>query len=136
MLLVQPSSLDSPVRLPGDQPVLPDGTIHLGRYGHLQAAGKTVEAVQRDVNALLAAEVKDGGPVVVRLVSRESKVFYVIGEVNAPGAFPLRGREAVLDAILMAGGLCESCGGPSRCWPCGKHPHLLEVPDQPGYTGR
>src|SRR2546423_12128537 len=33
VLLVQPVDLDSPARLPGDQPVLPDGTINLGKYG-------------------------------------------------------------------------------------------------------
>jgi hypothetical protein len=32
-LLVQPVELDSFVRLPSDQTVLPDGTIDLGRYG-------------------------------------------------------------------------------------------------------
>src|SRR5271168_5029475 len=32
VLLVQPVGLDSPVRLPGDQPILLDGTINLGRY--------------------------------------------------------------------------------------------------------
>src|SRR5437016_5304523 len=42
VLLVQPLDLDSPVRLPGDQPVLPDGTINLGKYGQLQVSGKTV----------------------------------------------------------------------------------------------
>jgi protein involved in polysaccharide export with SLBB domain len=108
VLLVQPSSLDSPIRLPGDQPILPDGTIQLGRYGHYLAAGKTIDVIQREVNAFLEKELKDGGPLVVRLISRESKVFYVLGEVNAPGAFPLRGREAVLDAILAAGGLNSS----------------------------
>src|SRR4051812_38075024 len=30
VLLVQPVELASPLRLPGDQPVLPDGTIRLG----------------------------------------------------------------------------------------------------------
>src|SRR5262245_56950658 len=35
VLLVQPAGLDSPARMPGDQPVLPDGTVHLGRYGRL-----------------------------------------------------------------------------------------------------
>jgi len=34
-------------------------------------------------------------------------VYYVIGEVNAPGAYQLSGRETVLDAILAAGGLTE-----------------------------
>ena len=41
----------------------------------------------------------------VRLVGRVSKVFYVLGEVNAPGAFPLSGRETVLDGIIAAGGI-------------------------------
>src|SRR5205823_5117681 len=49
--------------------------------------------------------VKDAGPITVRLVNRVSKVYYVLGEVNAPGAFPVAGRETVLDALVAAGGL-------------------------------
>ena len=37
-----------------------------------------------------------------------SKVFYVLGEVNAPGAFPLSGRETVLDGIIAAGGITRA----------------------------
>src|SRR5262245_56776628 len=33
VLFVQPTNLDSPVRLPSDQTVLPDGRIDLGEYG-------------------------------------------------------------------------------------------------------
>src|SRR5215212_8576433 len=33
VLLIAPIDLDSPIRLPGDQPVMPDGTINLGKYG-------------------------------------------------------------------------------------------------------
>jgi protein involved in polysaccharide export with SLBB domain len=105
VLLVQPVSLESPVRLPGDQPVLPDGTIQLGRYGRWSVAGKTVEIIETEVNGIIGEKVKDAGPITVRLVTRDSKVFYVLGEVNAPGAFQLKGRETVLDAVLAAGGL-------------------------------
>jgi protein involved in polysaccharide export with SLBB domain len=105
ILLVQPASLDSPARLPGDQPVLPDGTINLGRYGRLLVAGKTVEQIEPEVKAQVEAITKDAGPVTVRIVSRQSKVFYVLGEVNAPGAYPLSGRETVLDAIMAGGGV-------------------------------
>jgi protein involved in polysaccharide export with SLBB domain len=105
VLLVQPANLDSPVRLPGDQPILPDGTINLGRYGHPVVAGKTVPQIEAEVRALVEAQTKDAGPITVRLVNRQSKVYYVLGEVNAPGAFPLSGRETVLDAITTAGGL-------------------------------
>jgi protein involved in polysaccharide export with SLBB domain len=105
VLLVHPANLDSPARLPGDQPVLPDGTINLGRYGRLMAADKTVEQVEAEVRPLIESVTKDAGPITVRLVTRQSKVYYVLGEVNAPGSFPLQGRETVLDAIVTAGGL-------------------------------
>ena len=105
VLLVQPADLDSPVRLPGDQAVLPDGTIQLGRYGRPVVAGRTVEEIEALVKPLIDARTKDAGPITVRLVTRQSKVYYVLGEVNAPGAFPLQGRETVLDAIVAAGGL-------------------------------
>jgi len=105
VLLVQPAALDSAVHLPGDQTVLPDGTIQLGRYGQIVVAGKTVPQIEADVRAQIEAQTKDAGPITVRLVTRVSKVYYVLGEVNAPGAFPLQGRETILDAILAAGGL-------------------------------
>jgi protein involved in polysaccharide export with SLBB domain len=105
VLLAQPANLDSPVRLPGDQTVLPDGSIKLGRYGRVVVAGKTVEQIEADVNALVQSQTRDAGPIIVRLVTRDSKVYYVLGEVNAPGSFQLKGRECVLDAILAAGGL-------------------------------
>ncbi len=108
VLLVQPASLESPVRLPGDQIVLPDGTIQLGRFGRLQVAGKTVEQIESEVNEQIRRAIPEAGHILVRLATRDSKVFYVLGEVNAPGAFPLRGRETVLDAILAAGGT-NSC---------------------------
>lgn len=110
VLLVQPVDLESPVRLPGDQPVLPDGTIHLGKYGKPVIAGRTVDEIERLARDLVAAQEKDPGPITVRVITRASKVFYVLGEVNAPGSFTLTGRETVLDAILMAGGLTPMAG--------------------------
>jgi protein involved in polysaccharide export with SLBB domain len=106
-LLVVPADLDSPARLPGDQPVLPDGTIRLGRYGPLLVAGQTLDQIEVAVNALVKSLTKNAGPITVRVVSRVSKVYYVLGEVNSPGSFPLQGRETVLDGILAAGGLTD-----------------------------
>jgi protein involved in polysaccharide export with SLBB domain len=106
-LLVLPARLDSPLRLPGDQPVMPDGTIDLGEFGRPVVAGKTVAQIEAEVRQLVTARVKDkeDANLSVRLVGRVSKVFYVLGEVNAPGAFPLAGRETVLDGIIAAGGV-------------------------------
>jgi protein involved in polysaccharide export with SLBB domain len=108
VLLVQPTNLDSPARIPGDQPVLPDGTINLGRYGLLQVMGRTVPEIEEMVQAAVAVQTKDAGFISVRIVSRQSKVYYVIGEVNAPGSYELIGRETVLDGILRAGGLTDA----------------------------
>ena len=104
VLLVQPVELASPLRLPGDQPVLPDGTIRLGVLGTLHVMNLTVEQIQRAIDER-AVEKKVPDKIVVRLITRDSKVFYVLGEVNAPGSFQLKGRETVLDALLAAGGL-------------------------------
>src|SRR5207244_6791446 len=77
-LLVQPANLDSPVRLPTDQPVLPDGTINLGRYGRVIVAGKTVEEIEPLVRSAVEAQTKNPGPITVRIVGRVSKVYYVL----------------------------------------------------------
>jgi polysaccharide export outer membrane protein len=107
VLLVLPGDLDSPIRLSGDQPVLPDGTIQLGRYGRVQVAGHTVEEIEALVRDVIGKQTRDAGAITVRLVNRTSKVYYVVGEVNAPGIFTLNGRETVLDAVLLAGGLTD-----------------------------
>lgn len=107
-LLVQVSDLDSPVRLPADQPVLPDGVIELGEYGRPVVAGKTVPAIEAEVKALVAAKERKAVPLTVRLIGRQSKVYYVLGEVNSPGSYPLSGRETVLDGLMAAGGLTRT----------------------------
>src|SRR3954462_6805565 len=52
-LLVETEALDSPVRFPGDQTVLPDGTIDLGRYGRRVVAGRTIEEIETEVQDLV-----------------------------------------------------------------------------------
>lgn len=107
VLLVEPVALDSPLRFPADQTVMPDGTIDLSRFGRLVVAGKTLEQIEADVQAAVKAIEKDAGPINVRLVDPQSAVYYVLGEVTSPGSYPFVGRETVLDAILAAGGLTD-----------------------------
>ncbi len=107
VLLVTAGDLDSPIRIPADQPIQPDGTIDLGKYGRPVVAGMTVTAIEAEVQRRIRAAEKDASmaSVSVRISNRASKVYYVLGEVNAPGAFPINGRETALDAIMAAGGL-------------------------------
>lgn len=107
-LLILPADLDSPVRLPADQTILPDGSIDLGRYGRMIVAGKTIPEVEEMVRDTVNRITKDAGFIDVRLVSRQTKLYYVLGEVQTPGKFPISGYETTLDGILQAGGLTEN----------------------------
>jgi protein involved in polysaccharide export with SLBB domain len=109
VLLLEVTDLESDIRLPADQTVMPDGTIDLGEYGRLVVAGMTVEQIEAVVLSAVQAVAKDQTvkPINVRLNVVESAVFYVLGEVNSPGAYPLLGRETVLDALMVAGGLSD-----------------------------
>jgi protein involved in polysaccharide export with SLBB domain len=108
-LLIMPADLESKVRFPADQTILADGSIDLGKYGRLIVAGRTVPEVEDAVKtAVLAVEKpEDVGFIDVRLVNRQSKVYYVMGEVTTPGKFPLNGNETVLDGIVAAGGMTD-----------------------------
>jgi len=129
VLVVEPSDFNCPVRFPSDQTVQQDGTIDLGSYGRLQVVGKTIEDIQGEIQLAVARVESDkrqrttrlashrpdhddfdpavDADVSVRLVSREGGAYYVMGDVNAPGAYSLNGHETVLDALIAAGGLCS-----------------------------
>lgn len=123
VLAVEPTALDSPLRFAADQTILADGTIDLGRFGRMIVAGKTIERIEAEITATLRREQPDvPADVNVRLVSPQSAVYYVLGEVSSPGSFPLIGRETVLDAIVAAGGLGD------RASPCNI---ILSRPTEP-----
>ena len=108
VLRAEAVDLDSPIRLPADQPVQIDGKIDLGGYGRLYVAGLTLEAAEKLVQTTIKAKTKEAGDVRLRLLTAESKTYFVLGEVNAPGEFTLTGREAVLNGIVRAGGLTSN----------------------------
>lgn len=98
------------VRLPPDQEVMADGSLDLGEFGRVIVSGMTLEQAEDLIQrALVENEVKQP-QVNVRLLHGIQK-FYVIGEVNSPGAYPLTGHETVLDAIMEAGGLTARASG-------------------------
>jgi len=109
VLLLEVLDLEADIRLPADQTVMPDGTIDLGEYGRPVVAGMTIEQIEAVVLYAVQAVEEDQTikPINVRLNVAESAVYYVLGEVNAPGSYPLIGRETVLDAIVTAGGLSD-----------------------------
>lgn len=81
-----------------------DGTISLGYYGQIHIAGLTILEIENKLRAHLENYVEDP-QVYVDVASFNSKVYYVLGQVNQQGRLPITGKETALDAILLAGGL-------------------------------
>jgi len=90
--------------LTGDVVVLPDGSITFPLVGSVQASGKTVAALKRDLEERIKRYVPD--PVLTVSVKTVNSMFiYVIGRVNNPGRFVLNAPITVLQALSMAGGV-------------------------------
>jgi polysaccharide biosynthesis/export protein len=86
--------------------VRPDGKITLPLIGELQAAGLTPADLQAKIVSALS-EYINKPEVIVSLQSVQSKKYYITGEVNRPGTFPLVVPVTVLEALTNAGGFRE-----------------------------
>ncbi|MCI0460234.1 MAG: SLBB domain-containing protein, partial [Gemmataceae bacterium] len=124
-LRIQPVDPASPIQLPAEQTVHPNGTITLGRYGHMRVVGKTLAQIEQMAQTMVHARTRNAGRIQVQLLTPHQEMYHVQGEVNAPGAFALTGQQTVLDAIIAAGGLTDNAaprsilvtraGGPNEC---------------------
>jgi polysaccharide biosynthesis/export protein len=138
---IEPVDFNSGIQLPGDQTVPADGTINIGSFGSIYVVGQTTGQIENQVETRIAARSSAAGNdyrtvgysnppvqsagnnVSVRLVSQESERFYVLGEIKAPGSYPLSGNETVLDALIAAGGVTTKAN---------EHKIILVRPAQPG----
>lgn len=93
-------------RFSGPVSVHEDGNITLPLVGDLPAGGKTPNEVENIVAKALAKYVVK--PLVTVTVQEvQSKKYYMDGEVNRPGEYPLVAPTTVLEAISKSGGLRE-----------------------------
>lgn len=83
--------------------VRPDGKITLPLAGDIAAAGFTPLEL-RDAIAKSLTTYINNPTVTVIVVETEPPVVYVMGEVNNPGPYPIRGQVSVIQALAMAGG--------------------------------
>lgn len=119
----------------GERLVRPDGTISLDFYGKVYVAGLTpTEAKEKiilhlryylndEVLGLISEDPETGelvpippaesDRVFVDVTAYNSKVYFVMGDVLAPGRLPITGNETVLDAINFAGGLAPTASVPN-----------------------
>ena len=83
--------------------VRPDGAFSFPIVGEVNAVGKTVEELRRELVQALTRIIPDPVVTVAVLEIRGNKV-YVIGQVNQPGEFIVNPRVDVIQALSLAGG--------------------------------
>ena len=88
--------------------VLPDGRISVPLAGGVEAAGQTVEAVERTIADRLASNFAVRPNVFVSVVAvdetEETFPIYVLGRVGEPGLREVEAGTTLLQAIALAGG--------------------------------
>jgi polysaccharide export outer membrane protein len=83
--------------------VRPDGKITLPLIGDVPAEGRTSIEL-RDALVTSLKEYNTNPVVTVIVVETVPPAFYVMGEVNSPGTFSIKGQVSALQALAMAGG--------------------------------
>ncbi len=87
------------------QSVRPDGKITMPLLGEVVATGKTPEELADDIQKILLDRyMKEPPHVQVIVVDVKSKSYYLQGEVNKPGKYPLVVPTTVMQALVNAGG--------------------------------
>jgi polysaccharide biosynthesis/export protein len=86
--------------------IRPDGRITLPLVGDVPAAGATPHELTTALTDRLREYMTN--PVVTVIVAEATPLMiYVMGEVNSPGAQPVRGPVTVLQSLAVAGGFRE-----------------------------
>jgi len=90
----------------GPVTVRPDGMITLPLIDDLKAGGITPKQL-KDLVTKAYEEFIVKPEVMISVVAVNSKFYYVSGEVNRPGQYPLVTAKTVMQALTIAGGLRE-----------------------------
>src|SRR6185437_5612838 len=78
------------------------GTVDAPYIGEIPAAGLTVDQLKRNITAKLSdGYIKDPKVGIDIVVSRP---FYIVGEINHPGAYPCTTGSRLVSAVAIAGG--------------------------------
>ena len=88
--------------LSGQVRVRPDGKITLPLVGDVQASGLTPSALQKKATEAFS-QVLNSPQVIVSVISVQSKKYFVSGQVERSGPFPLVTPTSVLEAMSLCG---------------------------------
>ncbi|WP_422050739.1 polysaccharide biosynthesis/export family protein [Shimia sp.] len=88
----------------GEFSVQSEGRVMVPLAGHLPAAGRTPEELAYDVADALKAQVRSNDPPSTSVEVVEYGAFYILGDVDNPGAYSAQPGLTVLQAFALAGG--------------------------------
>lgn len=80
------------------------GNVSLPLIGQVRAAGKSVQALQRDIETAYGRNYLQSPSVSVLVKESAARRVTVDGEVRRAGVFPLPTSSSLLDAVALAGG--------------------------------
>src|SRR5438105_2243788 len=88
--------------LSGDYQIDPSGFVSLPLAGTIKAAGLSQQQLEQDLAAKLSSGYLKNPKITISIA--EFRPFYIVGEVEKPGAYPYASGLNVLSAIAIAGG--------------------------------
>lgn len=83
--------------------VRPDGRISFDLIGDVEVEARTVEEIRAEITQRIS-EFIVSPDVTVELTESRSRRYYVVGQVNRPGSFPLIGRVTAVEALASSSG--------------------------------
>jgi len=99
--IIQPDELTKIVT------VSPDGIISFPYIGSIDVRGMTLSTIQGVIQSLLADGYMKYPIVSVFLTESRSRKYFVYGEVNEPGSYPLEENTTILRAIAISSGFTK-----------------------------
>jgi len=87
-----------------------DGNISMPLLGTIKVAGLTPHETELVLEALLRRTYMKDPQVTVTVVEMQSHTVSVLGAVQKPGVFQIRGTKTLLEMLSMAGGLASDAG--------------------------
>jgi polysaccharide export outer membrane protein len=89
----------------GPVTVRPDGMISVSLIGGVHAEGLTPEELAAEIERGLLKYIE--APKVVVRVAQSGRRYYVVGNVNRPGMFPLLPQQTLVQAVALSGGFSQ-----------------------------
>jgi polysaccharide export outer membrane protein len=87
-----------------------DGTFTFPFIGRVKVSGLTLRQVETELRDRLGEGYLKNPQVSVAIESYKSQRIFVVGEVRAPGAYPLGGNMTLMEALAQAGSTTSDAG--------------------------